>query len=87
MGAPLEWYSNGTLTVSSSGGLTYHCVAAPSPNFCEPDIVLSAAAINNVKVNSDGLLHVGSSEGNYDFLGDGNTITEIRNELTARHRQ
>jgi serine/threonine protein kinase len=87
VGAPLEWYSNGTLTVSSSGGLTYHCVAAPSPNFCEPDIVLSAAAINNVKVNSDGLLHVGSSEGNYDFLGDGNTITEIRNELTARHRQ
>ena len=85
VGAPLEWYSNGTLNVSSSGGLTYHCIAAPSPNFCEPDIVLSAAEINNVKVNSDGLLHVGSSAGNYDFLGDGNTVAEIKNELT-RHK-
>ena len=59
---------------------------APSPNFCEPDIVLSAAAINNVKVNSDGLLHVGSTAGNYDFLGEGNTVVEIKNELTARHQ-
>ncbi len=85
VGAP-EWYSSGMLTVSSSGGLTYHCIAAPSPNFCEPDIVLSAAAINNVKVNSDGLLHVGSTAGNYDFLGEGNTVVEIKNELTARHQ-
>ena len=88
LGFASEWYSNGTLTVSPSGSVAYHCVSAPSGKVCEPDIALSESAINNAKVNSQGLLHLGTSQGNYDFMGDGNTTTEIKNALmSAKHKQ
>jgi hypothetical protein len=82
-GEATEWYSNGSLTVSGSGGVTYHCVSAPSPKVCEADIQLAESDIKNFKVNSEGMLHLATSQGNYDFMADGNTIAEIRNELLA----
>lgn len=82
-GEATEWYSNGSLTVSASGGVTYHCVSAPSPKVCEADIQLTEGDIKNFKVNSEGMLHLATSQGNYDFMADGNTIAEIRNELLA----
>ena len=88
VGAPLEWYSNGVLALSRSGAVSYHCVFAPSPNVCEPDIVLTPDEIRDIRISSDGLLHLATTQGNYDFGGDGSSIAEIRNELTAaKHKQ
>ena len=40
----------------------------------------------SVKVNSEGLLHLGTTQGNYDFMAEGNTTTEIKNALlSAKH--
>ncbi len=87
-GEGTEWYSNGNLTVSASGSVAYHCISAPNPKVCEADIELTEADIKNVKVNSEGMLHLSTTQGNYDFMADGNTIAEIRNELAAaKHRQ
>ena len=87
-GNALEWYSNGVLTLSRSGSVSYHCVFAPSPNVCEPDIVLTPDEIREIKISSEGLLHLATTQGNYDFGGDGSSIAEIRNELTAaKHNQ
>jgi serine/threonine-protein kinase len=85
LGFGSEWYSNGTLTVAASGSVAYHCTSVPSGKVCEPDIALSV--INNVKVNAEGVLHLSTSQGNYDFMGDGNTTTEIKNALlVAKHK-
>ena len=35
-GEATEWYSNGSLTVSASGGVTYHCISAPALKFARP---------------------------------------------------
>ncbi len=78
-----EWYSNGSLTVSSAGSVSYHCISAPNPKVCEADIVLTPSDIKNFKVNSEGMLHLSTTQGNYDFMADGNTIAAIRNELLA----
>ena len=75
------------MTVSPSGSVAYHCVSAPSGKACEPDIAVSESAINNVKVNSEGLLHLATTQGNYDFMADGNTTTDIKNVLlSAKHK-
>jgi serine/threonine-protein kinase len=87
-GEATEWYSNGNLTVSPSGSINYHCLSAPSPKVCEADIVLTEGDIKNLKVNSEGMLHLATTQGNYDFMADGNTIAEIRNELVvAKHKE
>ncbi len=87
LGFGSEWYSNGTLTVSPSGSVAYHCISAPSPKVCDPDIALTTSAINSVKVNSEGLLHLGTTQGNYDFMGEGNTTTAIKNALLSAKRK
>jgi hypothetical protein len=72
-------FCSGTLTVSPDGTITYDCLKTEDPSGRCEHLAIAPSSLRQVKVAADGALHLATStQGNFDFYGDNNSIKQAQ---------
>jgi hypothetical protein len=77
-------FCSGTLAISPDGTVTYDCVQTEDPSDRCEHLSFTRGSLKRVKIGLDGTLHIATNtQGNFDFYGDRNNITQAQRTLSA----